>query len=669
MSRADPPRPGVIRDGAKTHFTLISQVADAVDLCLFDRDGIESRITLRDRGGGVWSTALEGIAPGQTYGYRVHGPWDPPRGHRCNPHKLLIDPYGRAIAGSLRWHPAWLPHREAQPTHPDLRDSAPFTPRSVVIEEPPPQRPPPRRRPLADEVIYEAHVKGLTRLHPAVPAAERGTYRGLAHPAVIQHLLELGVTTVELMPTCAFIHRRAMIASGRCNYWGYDPIGYFAPHPGHAATAIPQDVPGELRGAIEALHDAGLSVILDVVFNHTGEGDLHDGALCLKGIDNAHSYRHAAGVYQDLTGTGNTLDVRHPPVLAMILDALRYWRAQMQIDGFRFDLAPVLGRAEDDFDPGAPFFAAIDADPLLRDAMWIAEPWDLGPGGYAAGRFPPPWSEWNDRFRDDVRSFWLGSGAGVGQLASRLAGSSDRFAPRRPPTASINFVTAHDGFTLQDLVSYARKHNEANGEGNRDGSDHERSCNHGVEGPTDDPRIRAVRARQQRNLFATLLLSLGVPMIRSGDELGQSRHGNNNPYNQDNELSWLDWSSVDPELLASCRRLVALRRANPALWRTGWLPEDQERIAWLDRHGAPMRLTGWEDRGEAALGLWRREGDQELFIAFNGHPGPVRFVLPTPHQGTRWQLLLDTARDDVPSTSPGARIVLAARSLWVLGPG
>jgi isoamylase len=521
-------------DGDGVRFAVFSSVADAVEVCVFDDRGRETRHALEADDRDVWQGHVAGAGHGTRYGFRVHGPWDPASGLRCNPAKLLLDPYARAIEGAVEWNPAVYGDNAA--------DSAPFVPRSVVGAEPfdwADDRPPATA--LVDSIIHELHVKGFTRLHPEVPEPLRGSYAGLAHPAAIGHLQRLGVTAVELLPVHQFVHDAALVAHGLRNYWGYQSIGYFAPHNEYAASGDPV---GEFKTMVRALHAAGLEVILDVVFNHTAEGDEHGPTLCFRGLDNPAYYRLAddRSRYVDDTGVGNTLDTHRPAALRLVMDALRYWVTEMHVDGFRFDLAASLGRATSDFDPFSAFLDAVGQDPVLSQVKLIAEPWDIGQGGYELGDFPPGWSEWNGRYRDTVRDFWRGTPGTLADFATRLTGSADLYGRTRRPTASINLVTVHDGFTLTDLVSYDAKHNEANGEDNRDGNDDNRSWNRGAEGPTDDPSVLELRARQRRNLLATLLLSEGIPLLLGGDELGRTQRGNNNAYCQDNAISWIDWA-------------------------------------------------------------------------------------------------------------------------------
>ncbi|MBU1396174.1 MAG: glycogen debranching protein GlgX, partial [Gammaproteobacteria bacterium] len=542
---------GATCDNGGTNFSLFSEVAQRVELCLFDEAGNETRVDLPEVSGHCWHGYFPAIKAGQRYGFRVHGPWEPHNGHRCNPAKLLLDPYAKAIDGDVRMDEAVFPYRFAD--GPDVRndeDSAPFMPKCIV-QQPAFDWAGDRllRRPWHETVIYELHVKGFTAQHPEVPPDLRGTYAGLAHPASIAYLRHLGVTAVELMPVHHFVHDKHLVDQGLRNYWGYNSISYLAPHVDYAADKDPGTAVAEFKQMVKDLHQAGLEVILDVVYNHTAEGNEFGPVLNLKGIDNAYYYRlleDDCSRYMDYTGTGNSLNMRHPHVLQLIMDSLRYWVLEMHVDGFRFDLAAALARELHDVHRLSAFFDLIQQDPVISQVKLIAEPWDVGEGGYQVGNFPPGWSEWNDKYRDTVRDFWRGQDETLGEFAYRFTGSSDLYADNsRNPFASINFVTAHDGFTLRDLVSYQAKHNLANGENNRDGTDDNRSWNCGVEGPTDDPDILALRARQQRNILVTLMLSQGVPMLLAGDEIGRTQNGNNNAYCQDNEISWLDWAQAD----------------------------------------------------------------------------------------------------------------------------
>ncbi len=646
---------GPSRGDAGWNFAVLARPAHHVELCLFDSDGRETRLPLR-RVGDVWCGLAPGLEPGTRYGFRVHGPWDPAAGLRCNPAKLLLDPWARRIVGRVVYHPAIFGHVHDRPSEPSFVDSAPYVPRSVVVPEPAPigesLRP---RVPMADTVIYETHVKGLTVRHPAVPPELRGTYAGLAHPAVVAHLSSLGVTAVELLPVHHHVPEPHLLAAGRPNYWGYSPIGVFAPHAPYAAS---DDPVAEFRAMVDSLHRAGIEVILDVVYNHTAEAGADGPTLCFRGFDDLTWYRHHRrdpARYEDVTGTGNTLAVHHPDVLTWTMDSLRYWVTVMGVDGFRFDLATAVARGRSGFDPEGPFLSAVAQDPVLRRVKLIAEPWDLGPGGYRLGGFPRRWSEWNDRYRDDVRDFWRGV-PHVGAFATRIAGSSDLF-DGRSPQASITFVTSHDGFTLTDLVSYARRHNEANGEDNLDGHADNRSWNTGVEGPTGDPEIVELRTRRRRSLFATLVFSQGVPMILGGDEIGRTQQGNNNAYNQDNELSWYDWDTVDEEFLAFCRTVVALRGRHPTFRRTAWLHEHRGpgrplHAGWYRPDGHPMTDGDWQSPGAAVLTVYL-DGrhvptpsgpvdDDDILMFLNGSADARSFAIPPPLADGRWAVAVDT---------------------------
>ncbi len=555
---------GAAYGGAGTNFALFSEVAEFVELCLFDSDGRETRIRLNETDGFVHHCYLPNVGPGQKYGYRVHGPYDLGQGLRCNPAKLLLDPYAKAVTGGLDWDESLFGYRFGAPDERNDDDSAAHMCKGVVVNpffDWANDRPP--RIPYNETVIYEAHVKGLTICHPGVPEELRGTYAGIAHPAVIEHLTRLGVNAVELMPVHQFLDDKVVEERGLHNYWGYNTIGFFAPHAAYAAAGDGNQVQ-EFKAMVRALHDANIEVILDVVYNHTAEGNHLGPTLSFRGIDNAAYYRLTDDdprYYMDYTGTGNSLNVRHPHSLQLIMDSLRYWATEMHVDGFRFDLAATLAREFYDVDRLAAFFDVVQQDPVISQSKLIAEPWDVGPGGYQVGQFPPLWTEWNGKYRDTVRDFWRGEPATLGEFASRITGSSDLYQhDGRRPYASINFVTAHDGFTMHDLVAYNGKHNEANGEGNRDGADDNRSWNCGAEGDTDDPAVLELRHRQQRNLMGTLLLSQGVPMILGGDEIGRTQQGNNNAYCQDTEVSWVDWSQAEPnaDLVAFTAALLGL---------------------------------------------------------------------------------------------------------------
>ena len=681
---------GATYDGSGTNFALFSEVAERVELCLFDADGAEVRHDLPEMDGFVWHAFLPGVEPGQRYGYRVHGPYDPSRGHRCNPSKLLLDPYAKAIDGKFEWGQALFSYNFGDAQSRNDEDSAGAMPKSVVIS---PffdwgvDRPP--KRQYAESVIYEAHVKGLTYQHPEIPAELRGTYSAIAHPVMIDHLRSLGVTAVELMPVHHFANDSTLIERGLSNYWGYNTIGFFAPDSKYSSSASPGGQVQEFKSMVRELHDAGIEVILDVAYNHTGEGNHLGPTLCFKGIDNSAYYRlvdNDQQFYMDYTGTGNTLNVRHPHALQLIMDSLRYWVLEMHVDGFRFDLAATLAREFYDVERLSSFFELVQQDPTVSQVKLIAEPWDVGPGGYQVGNFPPQWTEWNGKYRDTVRDFWRGEAATLGEFASRLTGSADLYEhSARRPVASINFVTAHDGFTLRDLVSYNEKHNEANGEDNRDGESYNRSWNCGHEGPTDDPEVNALRARQQRNFLATLLLSQGVPMISHGDELGRTQQGNNNGFCQDNELTWIDWKNLDVDLLAFTRYVSSLRRDHPVFRRRRFfdgLPVGRRGrkglpdIAWLRPDGSQMTKQDWGSGFGRAVavflngqGIADRDGrgervvDDSFVLCFSAHHEHIQFMLPPASYGRNWQVVLDTMNPDV-----GDEQVLRYRQRVDVGP-
>jgi glycogen operon protein len=686
---------GATWDGGGVNFALCSAHATGVELCLFDAgdpDRETARIALAERRDDVWHGYVPRLRAGQLYGYRVHGPYAPAQGHRFNPAKLLLDPYAKAVFGAVEWDDVLYGYRPDDPADdaPDERDSAPATARSVVVDPTFPwsdDRPP--RTPWERTVVYELHVKGFTKRHPGVPEALRGTYAGLATPAAIEHLTALGVTAVELLPVHYAARERHLAALGLPNYWGYSSLGYFAPDPRLAASTARGEQVREFQAMVRALHRAGIEVILDVVYNHTAEGDARGPTLAFRGIDNASYYRLAPDDprrYVDVTGCGNTVDLRQPRALQLVLDSLRYWATVMHVDGFRFDLAPALARDGDTFDPRAAFLLAVLQDPVLAPLKLVAEPWDLGPGGYRLGAFPPGFAEWNDRHRDALRRFWRGDDGQLRELALRLAGSPDLFAARGP-RASINHVTVHDGFTLRDLVSYERKHNEANGEENRDGTDNNLSWNCGVEGPSADPAVRALRARQARNLLATLFLSQGVPLLCGGDEIGRTQDGNNNAYCHDDERGWLDWD-LDAErraLLAFTRRLTALAAGHPALRRRGFFagarPEAEAAdLRWLAPSGAAMRPQDWEAGDGRTLGVRlagdrpREHGprgepivDDTLVILLNAAAEPLSFRLPEEDAGTTWETLLDTSEPaTLARVAAGASYDLAGRSVVLL---
>ncbi|NJP23338.1 glycogen debranching protein GlgX [Microbispora hainanensis] len=689
---------GATWDGVGTNFSVFSEVAERVELCLYDDRGEETRVDLPEVDGFVWHGYVPGIMPGQRYGFRVHGPYRPDHGHRCNPSKLLLDPYAKAIEGSVRWNESLFSYHFADPARLNTDDSAPYMPKNVVVNpffEWGNDRPP--RTPYHETVIYEAHVRGLTMRHPAVPEEQRGTYAGLAHPAVIDHLLSIGVTAVELMPVHQFVPEHFLVARGLTNYWGYNTIAYMAPHNAYASSGQRGEQVQEFKAMVRALHDAGIEVILDVVYNHTAEGDHMGPTLGFRGIDNVAYYRlreEDRRYYLDYTGCGNSLNVRSPHALQLIMDSLRYWVLDMHVDGFRFDLAAALARELHDVDRLSAFFDLIQQDPVISQVKLIAEPWDVGPGGYQVGNFPPLWTEWNGKYRDSVRDFWRGASRTLPEFASRLAGSSDLYASSgRRPVASINFVTAHDGFTLNDLVSYDHKHNEANGEGNRDGTDDNRSWNCGAEGPVEDPGIVRLRRRQRRNLLTTLFVSQGVPMLLAGDEFGRTQHGNNNAYCQDNETSWIDWSLIRQEgdLLEFVRRLAALRRAHPVFRRRrffqGHSPGDGSRdIIWLTPSGTEMTDGDWHTGYAKSLAVYvngdaisepgprgERIRDETFLLLINAHHENLTFALPGPELGAAWRPVLDTAEDDLRDDPYAeeilpaeAKVCLADRSMRVL---
>ncbi len=679
---------GATWDGKGVNFALFSANARGVTLCLFDAEGRETgRLALPEYTDEVWHGYLPGAGPGTTYGYRVDGAWAPEDGHRFNPNKLLLDPYARAYAGSLRWGPALFDyaHEGGDPAVMDERDSAALMPKCVVVDGAVPPAGPRPSVPRDATVVYEAHVRGFTLRHPSVPEAVRGTYAGLAAPEVVAHVKGLGVTSVELLPVHAFVSESALVARGLVNFWGYNSIGFFAAHPAYASGP---DVAAEFRAMVAALHGAGLEVILDVVYNHTAEGSELGPCLSFKGIDNASYYRlpeERRGHYTNDTGTGNTLNIDHPRVLQMVMDSLRFWVTEMGVDGFRFDLAPVLGRTIRGYEPTAGFLQACAQDPVLAGVKLIAEPWDCGPGGYRVGEFPPGWAEWNDRFRDDVRAFWNGSAGATPGMAARLSGSSDTFNHRgRRPWASVNFVTAHDGFTLRDVVSYARKHNEANGEDGRDGTDANHSWNHGTEGETADPAVRAARARSMRNLLATLMLSQGTPMLLAGDELGRTQGGNNNAYCQDDPVSWVDWGRDDEGLADFVRRLTALRAAHPVLRRDrffdGVLVGAVRDVTWVGTNGAGLPWEAWSDGGLRCFGMMmdgRAPGSADpagagsVLVLLNAGGTAAAFTLPRGRDGMGWVPVLDTARPEVGGAPvpAGAVHAVAGASLAVFTQG
>ncbi len=686
---------GATFDGTGTNFALFSERAERVELCILADDLTETRIELTEVDGYVWHCYLPHIQPGQKYGYRVHGPYDPDNGNRFNPNKLLLDPYAKAIQGKIDWDPALFSYNFGDVTSRNDADSAPHNMHGVVIN--------PffdwdndrqLRIPYHESVIYEAHVKGLTELHPEVPEDQRGTYAGVAHPAVIDHLRKLGVTAIELMPVHQFVNDGTLEEKGLNNYWGYNTIGFFAPQNSYSSTGDVGHQVQEFKAMVRDLHKAGIEVILDVVYNHTAEGNHLGPTLSFKGIDNAAYYRLVDGDlkhYMDYTGTGNSLNVRHPHSLQLLMDSLRYWVTEMHVDGFRFDLASTLAREFYDVDKLSTFFELIQQDPVVSQVKLIAEPWDVGPGGYQVGNFPPQWTEWNGKYRDTVRDFWRGEPSTLGEFASRLTGSADLYeSSARRPVASINFVTAHDGFTMRDLVSYNEKHNDANGEGNNDGESHNRSWNCGAEGETEDDKVLTLRARQQRNFIATLLLSQGVPMLLHGDELGRTQQGNNNTYCQDSELSWIHWDQMDQPLVEFTAVVNKIRHDHPIFRRSRFFDgrpvrrgegEKLPDIVWLNTDGKEMLPEDWDSGFGRTIGVFynghgiqeqdsrgRRITDDSFLLAFNAHDDNVDFRLPSREYTPFWEVLVDTAdtgEANVPLKA-GSSLPLAAKSLVVL---
>ena len=692
---------GATFDGAGTNFAVFSEVADRVELCLFDETGTrklrETRVELSEIDGHVWHAYLPRISPGQRYGFRVSGPHEPQHGLRCNPAKLLLDPYAKAVEGQVDWSEALFGYRFAAPDQVNTLDSGPHMMKSVVTNpyfDWRDDRHP--HTPYHETVIYEAHVKGLTVLHPDIPPEIRGTYAGLGHPAMIEHLQKLGVTAVELMPVHQFLQDHHLQERGLANYWGYNTIGFFAPQNSYAASGQRGEQVLEFKAMVRALHEAGIEVILDVVYNHTAEGNHLGPTLCFRGLDNAAYYRLVDGdrrYYMDTTGTGNSLLMRSPHVLQMIMDSLRYWVTEMHVDGFRFDLASTLARQFHEVDRLSAFFDLVQQDPVVSQVKLIAEPWDVGDGGYQVGNFPPLWTEWNGKYRDTVRDFWRGEPATLAEFASRLTGSSDLYQDDgRRPIASINFVTAHDGFTLNDLVSYNAKHNAANGEGNRDGESHNRSWNCGVESETDDLDVLALREKQKRNFLATLFLSQGVPMLLHGDEVSRTQRGNNNAYCQDNETSWVDWQAAREHwsLLEFTQQLSRLRRDHPVFRRRRFFKGRAIRggggalsdIAWFTPGGGEMTDTDW-DRGVAhAVAVFlngeaisepgprgQRVADDSFLLLFNASAEDLTFTLPGDDYGWAWQVVVDSAAtyvEDRPLLKAGAVADVESRSVQVL---
>jgi len=684
---------GASYDGSGTNFSIFSEKAERVELCLFDDAGHETRIDLPEVTGFCWHGYLPKVQPGQQYGYRVYGPWDPANGLRFNPAKLLLDPYCKAISGQVEWNEALFPYYFGK--SPDLindLDSAPFMPKCVINQ--------PffdwtgdnkLQHPWHETIINEVHVKGMTATHPDVPPELRGTYAGLVHPAVLEHFKQLGVTAVELMPIHHFIHDKHLIDKNLRNYWGYNTIGFFAPHSEYASDKSPGGSVAEFKEMVKKFHQVGIEVILDVVYNHTGEGNHMGPLLTFKGIDNSYYYRltNDPHFYMDYTGTGNSLNMRNPHVLQLLMDSLRYWVLEMHVDGFRFDLASTLARELHDVNKLSAFFDLIQQDPVISQVKLIAEPWDVGEGGYQVGNFPPVWSEWNGKYRDCVRDFWRGEGQTLGEFASRFTGSSDLYQSNsRLPCASINYITSHDGFTLHDLVSYNEKHNEANGDNNTDGESQNRSWNCGAEGPTEDQKILDLRSRQKRNFLATLMLSQGAPMLLSGDEIGRSQRGNNNAYCQDNEISWQNWETQDKELLAFTRKLINYRKSHPIFHRRHWFEgcllhgSDLRDIEWFNTEGKQMASEDWglgfvksiaiflngktipnpNPRGEPVV-------DDTFYLIFNAHWEPLDFILPSNEWSEQWTLDLDTSKgwsEEEKVFKADEKISVEGRSLVVL---
>ena len=677
-----------------TNFALASGAAEAVTLCLFDASGTESQVQLADYDAGVWHGFVPGVGPGQAYGYRVTGPYDPGRGLWCNPAKLLLDPYARAVSGEVGFGPEVLGYAMGDPGTPSTLDSAGHMPRCLVVDsEHTWTDGGPLRRRYADTVIYEVHVRGFTMRHPGVPEHVRGTYAGLAHEAAVSYLTGLGVTAVELLPIHQNVPESFLLDRGLTNYWGYNTIGYFAPHSGYSA-AVRAGQPGgqvvEFKAMVNALHLAGLEVLLDVVFNHTAEGGVLGPTLCFRGLDNPAYYRlqpSDPGQYVDTTGCGNSLNAGDPLTLALIMDSLRYWLTEMHVDGFRFDLAPTLARQEGGFDQVSAFFDLVSQDPVVSRAKLIAEPWDVGQGdSYDLGRFPPLWREWNGRYRDSMRDYWRSHQVGIGEFATRFCGSSDLYGGpgRRRPTASVNLITVHDGFTLADLVSYDTKHNEANGEANRDGTDDNRSWNCGTEGPAADPAITTLRQRQSRAMLATLLLSFGVPMLLGGDERGRTQRGNNNAYCQDNDITWFDWSRGDGDLLAFTQRLIAFRKQHPVFRRRRFLAgKEAAELGWYTPAGAPMTEADWADPSALSLAIYldgaddpdlAEDGtpllDDDFLVLFNAWWQALDFAIPSTRPGQTWRAEIDTYDPPAVATMPQRQatdlVTVGPRSVTVL---
>lgn len=690
---------GASWDGQGTNFALFSDNAEKVELCLFESENDEKetiRIPLKERSHSVWHLYIPGLKPGQLYGYRVYGPYDPENGHRFNPHKLLIDPYAKALSGVNNWNDGLFGYNfddENKDLSFNELDSSSFIPKSVVIDDNFDWEGDKQLKiPYHKTIIYETHVKGFTMLNPSIPENIRGTYSGLAHPATIDYLKKLGITSVELMPIHHFITDKHLDDHGLTNYWGYNSIGFFAPDARYSSKGTHGEQVVEFKNLVKAFHRAGIEVILDVVYNHTGEGNHLGPTLAFRGIDNASYYRLKDGgrYYMDYTGTGNTLDAMHPSVLRLIMDSLRYWITEMHVDGFRFDLASALARELHDVDKLGSFFDIIHQDPLISQSKLIAEPWDVGEGGYQVGEFPPGWAEWNGKYRDCIRDYWRGAKSTLAEFSMRFTGSSDLYMDDyRSPMASINFVTAHDGFTLNDLVSYNEKHNEANGENNKDGESHNRSWNCGEEGPSNDPMVMEWRKRQKRNFLTTLFLSQGVPMLLSGDELGRTQRGNNNAYCQDNEISWLNWNEIDHDLLDFTRKLIHLRKNHPAFRRRKWFQGQSIKgnglkdIGWFLPEGYEMKEEQWNQDFALSLAVFLNgQGirslspkgekiiDDSFYIMFNASHIPIDYKLPPEEYGIQWRIVLDTSKDLLDGNSEtfgaGDTIKVEGRSIVLL---
>lgn len=686
---------GATYTGIGTNFAIFSEVAERVELCLLDEDlAAETRVELTEVDAHVWHAYLPGVQPRQRYGYRIHGPYDPANGHRCDPSKLLLDPYAKAIEGQVVSHQSLYSYQWEDPEQRNSDDNVEHTMLSVVInpffdwghDHPPAHE-------YHDSIIYEAHVKGLTMLHPDIPDEMRGTYAGMAQPAIVQHLKDLGVTAVELMPVHQFVNDTHLQDKGLSNYWGYNTIGFFAPHNAYSASGSRGEQVQEFKGMVKALHEAGIEVILDVVYNHTAEGNHLGPTLSFRGIDNASYYRLVDDDkehYFDTTGTGNSLLMRSPAVLQLIMDSLRYWVIEMHVDGFRFDLASTLARQFHEVDRLSAFFDIVHQDPVISQVKLIAEPWDLGAGGYQVGGFPPLWTEWNGKYRDTVRDFWRGQPGTLDQFASRITGSSDLYEHSgRRPVASINFVTAHDGFTLQDLVSYDGKHNEANLDNNRDGENHNRSWNCGAEGPTQDEEVLRLRAAQQRNFLTTLVLSFGVPMLCHGDEMGRTQGGNNNGYCQDNEITWVNWAEQDTELLEFTTRLIQFRKDHPIFRRRRFLAgaaahggeSEIGEIEWLKPNGEHMAEEDWNTWFARSVMIFlngkaipepdargNRVVDDSMVVMFNADDDPIIFTLPSRDHGDHWETALQTRprRGLIRLRRAGGHVTVEGRSMVVM---